>query len=391
MRHSGTMRLPMRRFRTLSWVVLALLGLCVIGAPARAHVFQASEALLLLDRMGQRYGLKLVLNLEAIVAGVDPEVKDTSESPRAAEYNRLRALPPERLKEEFSKFENRLINGTHILLDGKPAPFRIVTVDFQPVGDLALARRTSVVLEGMMPPGTRTFTFQWDRSFGKITIRTTSIRARTMHLEVVEPGQQSQPLVIDDLKARTVGDMVVDFLKIGFTHIVPKGTDHILFVVGIFLLSTRLRPILTQVTAFTIAHTTTLGLGALGYVNLPTTLVEPLIAASIVYVAVENILRPTLSPWRPVVVFGFGLLHGLGFAGILKEFGIPESDFLTGLLSFNVGVELGQLTVIAICYLLVGIWFGNKPWYRQRIVIPGSLLIAAIGAFWFVQRVTAGG
>ncbi len=87
-------------------------------------------------------------------------------------------------------------------------------------------------------------------------------------------------------------------------------------------------------------------------------------------------------------MFLFGLLHGLGFAGILKEFGIPEGDFLTGLLSFNVGVELGQLTVIAACYLLVGIWFGNKPWYRQRVVIPGSLIIAAIAAYWFVQRVT---
>lgn len=370
--------------------MFALLSLCTMAVPAAAHVFQTSEAQVFFDRKGEKYGLKLILNLEAILAGVDPEVKDTSDSPQAAEYNRLRALPPEQLKQEFEAFRDKLINGTHVMLDGKPAPLNIVLVDFQPVGDLSVARRTPVVLEGTMPPGTKTFTFQWDPAFGKISIRTMGIRARTMHLEVVERGQQSQPLVIDNLKARTVTDMVIDFVKIGFTHILPKGTDHILFVVGIFLLSTKLKPILTQVTSFTVAHTLTLGLGTLGYVNLPTNIVEPLIAASIVYVAVENILRPTLSPWRPVVVFCFGLLHGLGFAGILKEFGIPEGDFLAGLLSFNIGVELGQLTVIAICYLLVGIWFGNKPWYRRRIVIPGSLVIAAIGAFWFVQRVTGG-
>ena len=193
--------------------------------------------------------------------------------------------------------------------------------------------------------------------------------------------------IIDNLKARTVWDMIGDFIVIGFQHIVPKGLDHILFVTGIFLLSTKLRPILMQVTSFTVAHTVTLGLGTLGIINLPSTIVEPLIAASIVYVGVENIMRPTLSRWRPAVVFLFGLMHGLGFAGILKEFGIPKGEFVTGLLSFNIGVELGQLTVIAACFLLVGFWFGNKSWYRQRIVIPGSLAIAAVATFWFIQRV----
>lgn len=365
-----------------------VLVLLAIAAPARAHVFQTSEAQVFFDRDGQRYSVNLVLNLEAIMAGIDPEVKDTADSPKAAEYNRLRTLPPAALQTTFAGFQQHLLEGVHIWLDGKEATPALDRVDFRDVGDLTIARRTPVHLSGIMTPGTRTFAFSWDPEFGKVSIRTMGIRSRTMHIEVVDRGQKSQDMVIDDLKARTVWDMVGDFIKIGFTHILPKGMDHILFVVGIFLLSTRLKPILSQVTAFTVAHTLTLGLGTLGYVNLPSAIVEPLIAASIVYVAVENILRPTLSPWRPMVVFCFGLLHGLGFAGILKEFGIPEGDFLAGLLSFNVGVELGQLTIIAICYLLVGIWFGNKPWYRRRIVIPGSLVIAAIGAFWFVQRVT---
>ena len=177
----------------------------------------------------------------------------------------------------------------------------------------------------------------------------------------------------------TRGQVVRTYLELGFTHILPKGTDHILFVLGIFLLSIRLRPILMQVTAFTVAHTITLALTIYGVVSLSPRIVEPLIALSIVYVAVENILTPKLSPWRVAVVFAFGLLHGMGFAGVLAQLGLPRSEFLPALLSFNAGVELGQLAVISIAFLLIGLPFRNKPWYRRRIVIPGSIAIAAVG------------
>ncbi len=177
------------------------------------------------------------------------------------------------------------------------------------------------------------------------------------------------------------------YIPIGFDHILPKGLDHILFVLGLFLLAARLRPLLWQVTAFTAAHTITLALASLGWVSVPSGIVEPLIAASICYVALENVFMDHLSPWRPFVVFGFGLLHGLGFASVLGEFGLPQAEFIPALLGFNVGVELGQLTVIALAFLSVGIWFRSKPWYRARVTVPASLAIAAVGAFWLVQRV----
>ena len=116
-------------------------------------------------------------------------------------------------------------------------------------------------------------------------------------------------------------------------------------------------------------------------------IVEPLIAASIVYVAVENLLTSRLHSWRVFVVFGFGLLHGMGFAGVLQEVGLPRSEFLAGLLAFNLGVELGQLTVIGLAFLAVGLWFRERPWYRARIVLPASALIAATGLYWTVERV----
>jgi hypothetical protein len=174
---------------------------------------------------------------------------------------------------------------------------------------------------------------------------------------------------------------------IGFEHILPKGLDHILFVLGLFFLSLNWRPLLFQVTAFTLAHTVTLALGMLGILRLSPGIVEPLIAASIVYVGVENILMRGLSPWRPAIVFAFGLLHGLGFASVLGEIGLESGRFVSGLIGFNIGVELGQLSVIAIAFVLLALPFGRKPWWRNRIAIPASAVIAAIGAYWFFERI----
>ena len=154
----------------------------------------------------------------------------------------------------------------------------------------------------------------------------------------------------------------------------------------VFLLAVKLRPVLWQVSAFTVAHTITLALTVYGVVSLPSRVIEPLIALSIVDVAVENVFTSKLHAWRPVVVFCFGLLHGMGFAGVLTQIGLPRSEFVPALLSFNLGVECGQLAVIFAAFVVLGLPFRNKPWYRRRIVIPGSLLIAAVGLYWSIER-----
>ena len=169
----------------------------------------------------------------------------------------------------------------------------------------------------------------------------------------------------------------------------PQGLDHILFVLGLFFYALRWRPLLWQVTAFTAAHTCTLALATLGIVRIAPATVEPLIAASIVYVAVENVVaggRAQITPLRIAVVFGFGLLHGLGFASVLSEFGLGGAHFVASLISFNVGVELGQLAVIAVAFVLLGLPFGARPWYRRIIAVPASVLIGAVGAWWVLER-----
>jgi hypothetical protein len=180
-------------------------------------------------------------------------------------------------------------------------------------------------------------------------------------------------------------DVARDYLALGYTHILPKGLDHILFVIGLFLLSVRLRPILIQVTTFTVAHSITLALTMYGIVSLPSRVVEPLIALSIAYVAIENLATNQLKPWRLALVFAFGLLHGMGFAGVLSGLGLPRSDFLTALLSFNLGVEGGQLTVIAVAAAAL-YWYRQRVWYHRFVVMPASLAIAAVGVYWTITR-----
>jgi hydrogenase/urease accessory protein HupE len=281
------------------------------------------------------------------------------------------------------------IDGSSIAFDGKPASPRVALVVSE--GKTAVdpdAPEITIRLTGEIPGGAKTFTWQNTGAPGAnmLTIRNEGDEAASR--QWVEGNAKSEPFVIkSEIVPMTRAQVIRTYLKLGFTHILPKGTDHILFVLGIFLLSIHLKPILAQVTAFTVAHTITLALTIYGVVSLSPRIVEPMIALSIVYVAVENIVTPKLSPWRVALVFCFGLLHGMGFAGVLSQLGLPRSEFLPALLCFNAGVELGQLTVISIAFLLIGLPFRNKPWYRQRIVIPGSIVIAAIGLFWFVQRV----
>jgi hypothetical protein len=188
------------------------------------------------------------------------------------------------------------------------------------------------------------------------------------------------------LEKAPVGDVVWYYLKLGFQHIIPHGFDHILFVAGLCLLSTKLKTILWQATAFTVAHSITLALSMKNIIVAPPAIVEPIIALSILFVAVENILISELKPWRIILVFLFGLIHGLGFASSLNEIGLPPDKFYTSILSFNAGVELGQIAVIAGMFLVIIIPIRNKALYRKAVVFPLSVLIGFIAAYWTGER-----
>ncbi|MEP6610247.1 MAG: HupE/UreJ family protein [Mucilaginibacter sp.] len=200
----------------------------------------------------------------------------------------------------------------------------------------------------------------------------------------------SQPLwahvIVGELEKMSKGDAALVYLGLGYKHILPLGFDHILFILILFLLSPKLKPVLWQATAFTVAHSVTLGLAMYHVITPPAKIVEPVIALSILYVALENILSPKLKTSRIGVVFLFGLVHGMGFAGALGQLGLPKNSYLISLIMFNVGVELGQLTVILTAYFVLARYFGDKPYYRKYIIIPLSIMIAMIATYWTIQR-----
>ncbi len=359
------------------WTLLAGLATAHEIRPAIADVRVTAEEL----------EIDLTLTLEPLVAGIDLQgIENTDEAPEAERYNTLRALPAEGLEAELRDVWPALRDG-FLLRAGETALVpRIAGVEIPEPGNLDLPRDSRLRLTAALPPGDAPVTVGWAARNGPLILRQVGA-GDDAYSALLESGTVSQPLPRAGFATEGAGTVFLRFIVQGFEHIIPKGLDHIVFVLGLFFFSLHIRPLLVQVTSFTLAHTVTLALAALGYVSIPASIVEPLIAASIVFVAVENILRPQLGVWRTAVVFFFGLLHGLGFASVLGELGGDQAHFLARLIGFNIGVELGQIAVIAGAFLAVGLWFGNKPWYRSRIAVPASVVIALIGAFWFVERV----
>lgn len=316
---------------------------------------------------------------------VDPEHLPLALNP----YTGLPPVVPEAdLQHRKEVFQKDFLEKLELRFDGVRATLIKEALPPAISTDPSAAWRFGFRLTGAIPKNAKAFTWSHPYKMGQYLLRLKLEGNPEPHLEWVEGGKASAsfPLGAALIPYTRLGKIGL-YLRLGFTHILPEGTDHILFVLGLFFLSLRIRPLLLQVTSFTLAHSLTLGLSLFGVLSLSPRIVEPLIALSIVYVAIENILTDQFKPWRIAVVFSFGLLHGLGFAGALRDMNIPRADFLSALISFNVGVELGQLSVILLAFATVGWAFGEQPWYRQRISIPASVLIGLTGLFWTIQRV----
>ena len=339
-----------------------------------------------MTQSGTTLTFEVRLAIEGLIAGINlTQTADTNEAPQAAVYDELRALSPAEMTIIFENFWPQMVQNITLRTGDTALVPTLIGIDIPPTDAVEIARISTLRFSAAIPDGATSVQVGWAEAYGALVLRQMGVDKP--YDGYLEAGRLSDPITLSGGDQAGQLATFFNYIPVGFDHIIPKGLDHILFVLGLFFLSTRIRPLLMQITAFTLAHTVTLALGALGYVSIPGSIVEPIIAASIVYVAVENILTDGLSRWRPLVVFCFGLLHGLGFASVLGEFGLPESAFIPALLGFNLGVEFGQLTVIAVAFALIGYWFRVKPWYRARIAIPASAGIAMVGAYWFVERV----
>ena len=303
----------------------------------------------------------LIAKLEAL--SVDP-LPSRSAATTAERGLRLDALSATLLAHVTIAFDGQII-----ALDAEPAT-------------LTDTGQATIRLTGISPAGARTLTWSSSLVYGSypLAVRTPDGREIVQWLQAQE---RSQPVA---LAGAARGHAIMRGVRLGFTHILPNGIDHILFVVGLFLLSTRRAQLLAQVTAFTLAHSITLGLSLYGIFSIPARIVEPLIALSVAYVGVENLLTSKLHPWRVVIVFCFGLLHGLGFAEALASLHLSRPEMLSTLVSFNLGVEGGQLTVIALAALAMAVAARVNAGWRRPVTALSSGAIGFIGLFWTIQR-----
>lgn len=367
-------------------LLVALVTLLPSLVPSLVVAHEVKPAIADLSAEAGRVELALSFTAEPIVAGVNLEgVSDTNDTLGAGDVDALRALTPTAMEEALRAALPRILSEMQLTADGTRVTLSETELAVREETNIELPRDTWLVLSGDLPAGAESVALSWPATYGTLILRQQGVD--DPYTGYLEGGATSDPIAISGGGSLSGWQTFVNYIPVGFEHIVPLGLDHILFVLGLFFFSLHLKPLLFQVTAFTAAHTVTLALGALHIVQIPPAIVEPIIAASIVFVAVENILSKGHSRWRPVVVFCFGLLHGLGFAGVLEEFGFPQGQFIPALLGFNIGVEFGQLFVIAVAFIAVGYWFGTKPWYRARIATPASAVIALVGGYWFVERV----
>lgn len=374
-----------RRLALMAIVRTALAGLAVLacslqGSVASAHEIGTTRVTAQFDP-DRTYLIEVITDAQALLEKVETVTDAAGPTPADADVTRIES--------RLHALEAVVRGRVRLAFDGQPsAPaLRIAVV---PAGDANAPPLAHLQFRGEYPSEAAAFTWMYGWTFASyaLTVRPgMNGEGGAMPVAWLEGGEMSPPLPIA-VPPPTAGwrETAIRYLGLGFTHILPLGLDHVLFVLGLFLLNSRPRPLLAQVSAFTIAHSITLGLSMYGVVTAPARIVEPLITLSIAYVAVENLLVSELRSWRVVVVFGCGLLHGLGFAGVLGELGMPRGAFATALASFNVGVEVAQLTVIAVAYLLLGVGTSRRTWYRERVVIPASVCIACVALYWTVER-----
>ncbi|MEM7317525.1 MAG: HupE/UreJ family protein [Pseudomonadota bacterium] len=370
-------------FRLRLWQILLLSTLLLLCGVARAH--EVTPTIGDFTTADGEFRLELRMNVEAFLADIDLDgATDTDDTDNAATYDRFRALGAAELEPLVREFAVSWVEKVPVDA-GARLDLSFEGVRIPVVGNIDAPRSSHLLFTGSLPAGANSVTLTWPIGAGALVLRQQGVD--DPYTGYLQGGESSPAILLAGGASLGPWETFLAYVPVGFDHILPKGLDHILFVLGLFFLSSRLRPLFWQITAFTLAHTVTLALGATGAVHVDPAYVEPLIAASITFVALENVFVRQMHPWRPMVVFGFGLLHGLGFAGVLGEFGLPPGQFLPALLGFNVGVEIGQLAVIAIAFLTVGLWFRNRHWYRGRIAIPASIVIAAIGAYLMIERI----
>jgi hypothetical protein len=376
-------------------LLFTVLG-CLVYNPAYADVVKPALIEINVDNE-KLIQVELRASIEALLTGINAKYKNTQDAPNAEEYDEYRKMQPEELRRAFATFEQPFLSAIYIKAGEDESrlqvlPLTIESVDIPAPGYTKVPRISTIMLSGVLPESATVLQWYYPEKFGDNAVRVRQVDRENeewywSQWQWLRNDQVSGLFSLTEIVARqSIGEVILSYIKIGYGHIFPNGLDHILFILGLFLLSGHWRPLLWQVTMFTVAHTITLGLAMNKVINMPENIVQPLIALSIAYVGIENIFATKLHKSRLVLVFLFGLLHGLGFASVLSDFGMPKNDFAVALISFNVGVEFGQISVLLLAFVALRAWIRDESTYHKVVAVPGSVIISIIATYWFLER-----
>ena len=374
----------MNKFSFFAIIIFSLKTIIILSSQLSSHELSPNIVNLQIEK--NRISIEFTTNLEAYLAGVDFSIlENTNDHDNEKYYKILRKLNNSELTNIFLKDWDNFISLFFIAPeDGtKLSNFNFSRIDTEDIDNTEVSRLSNIHFfienKGMNP-----ITFQASRTLGEIILRQTGVENGVT--QFLLSGEKSKVISAKTGQPLDWIDTFLDYIPVGFTHILPKGLDHILFVFGLLFLTPKFYPLLIQISIFTLAHTITLAISSLNIIDISTEIIEPLIAMSIIYVAVENFFNTSLTRYRSIIIFFFGLLHGLGFASVLSSFGLPGTNFIWALVGFNVGVEIGQITIVLAFYAIFIYWIKTKNYYRKYISIPGSVIIAFFGSFWLIER-----
>jgi hypothetical protein len=283
----------------------------------------------------------------------------------------------------FSEWVWLFFDGTRLKVQAEyipPDPDEVVNPDWPPLATMRL--------RGAIPDGAKVFSFAYGLVQDDYPVRMEGNDGKP-RVVWVKGDLESDHYAIADITPPSPTKVVLDYLRLGFLHILPNDVLQVLFVIGICLLSMSPGPIARQASTFVVAQTFTLGLSSFGLLSIRPAIVGPMIALSVAYVAAENLFTAELKPSRLGLVFAFGLLQGVGFATALGRIGLPSSSRTGAALAFNVGVVAAEIAVIALTLAAIG-WLRDREWYRRRALVPISLVLVGLGAYWTVTRMTGG-
>ncbi|SMN12282.1 putative membrane protein [uncultured Candidatus Thioglobus sp.] len=329
------------------------------------------------------------LSLEAAMSDIGTQYKNTTDSPNADKYDELRALSPEQLRQRFNAFETHFLNGIQFKINHKIQSLRLDDAKIDIIGYKKRPRKTVLTYTAQLSEWPKTIAWQYSKTSGDSALRYQIFKQDEYNWsqwQWLRNGNPSGVIDINYPEPISTAQRLLQFVAIGFDHVIPLGWDHILFIIGMALSSLLWRKLLLLVGVFTLAHTLTLGLASAEIIAIPARIVEPLIAFSIAYIAIENLLPQHSIRRKSIIVFLFGLIHGLGFASMLRSFEMTADNFFTTLIGFNIGVELAQVVIILTVVIALFLLKTAKFNVRKIAIIPVSALITVIGIWWGVER-----